>query len=156
MSISPQILANRLREEGERVEKFFYSLTQEQWCTLVYPQESDWSMHHLLAHFVSSENGRNELIVNVYNGGKGAPSDFQIDLFNQREVERLSIEANDKLLQCFNQQRSTLIEHISSMSPADLERIGNDPFLGEVALSEMIKLTYRHIQIHLRDARRYL
>ena len=38
----------------------------------------------------------------------------------------------------------------------DLERSGNDPYLGETSLSEMIKLTYRHLQIHLRDVRERL
>lgn len=156
MPDTPQALADRLREEGVRVVEFFNHLSHEQWGVLIYPQESDWSLHHLLAHFVSSEIGRKELIINVYNGGKGAPPDFEIDLFNQREVERLSAKSDDDLLQRFNQERTVLIEHISAMSAQDLERVGNDPYLGEVALSEMIKLTYRHLHIHLRDARRYL
>ncbi len=113
-------------------------------------------MHHLLAHFVSSEIGRNELIDNVYNRGNGAPANFEIDPFNQIEVEMFSTETNDDLLSRFTQERTHLIEHVSVMSPQDLERMGNYPYLGEVTLSEMIKLTYRHLQIHLRDARRWL
>ena len=152
----PQALADRLREEGDRVIEFFKHLTRDQWRVLVYPQEGDWSMHHLLAHFVSSEIGRKELICNVYNDGKGAPPDFEIDHFNQREVKKFSAESDDDLLNRFTQERTRLIEHVSVMSPQDLERIGNDPYLGEVALAEMIKLTYRHLQIHLRDARKFL
>jgi len=156
MPVTPQVLANRLREEGDRVIEFFKHLTRDQWGVLVYPQKSDWSMHHLLAHFVSSEIGRKELIFNVYNDGKGAPPDFEIDHFNQREVKKFSAESDDDLLNRFTQERTQLIEHVSVMSPQDLERIGNDPYLGEVALAEMIKLTYRHLQIHLRDARKFL
>jgi len=156
MPVTTQALANRLREEGDRVLDFFNHLTNDQWGILVYPQESDWSMHHLLAHFVSSEIGRNELIVNVYNSGKGAPPDFEIDPFNQIEVGKFSAESTDNLLNRFAQERAHLIELVSAMSPQGLKQIGNDPYLGEVALSEMIKLTYRHLQIHLRDARQCL
>jgi hypothetical protein len=152
----PQALANRLREEGDRVIEFFNHLMRDQWGVLVYRQKSDWSMHHLLAHFLSSEIGRKELIFNVYNDGKGAPIDFEIDHFNQQEIEKFSAQSNDDLLNRFRQVRAQLIEHVSIMSAQDLERIGNDPYLGVVALSEMIKLTYRHLQIHLRDARQFL
>ena len=156
MPDTPQTLADRLREEGGRVFEFFNHLSPEQWEILVYPQVSNWSLHHLLAHFLSSEISRNELIANVCGGDKGAPPDFEIDPFNQREVERLSVSSHGELLHRFNQERESLIELISTMSPQDLTRNGKDPYLGVVPLSEMIKLTYRHLQIHLRDARRCL
>ena len=72
MPDSPKSLADRLRVEGSRVVEFFNRLSLDQWGMLVYPQESDWSFHQLLAHFVSAEIGRKELIVNICDGGKGA------------------------------------------------------------------------------------
>jgi hypothetical protein len=156
MPDTPQALADRLRGEGGRVVDFFNHLSTEQWEILVYPQVSNWSLHHLLAHFVSSEVGRKELIAYVFGGDKGAPPDFEIDLFNQQEVVKLSVNSSVELLQRFNQEREILIELVSTMSPQDLTRKGNDPYLGVVSLSEIIKLTYRHLQIHLRDARRCL
>jgi hypothetical protein len=156
MTDIPQVLTNRLREEGVRVIDFFNHLTQDQWGGYVYPKDSCWTLHHLLAHFVSSEIGRKELIINVSAGGQGAPPNFKIDTFNQEEVGRLLSESNSYLLELFSQERADLIAFVSALDMEDLERIGNDPFLGEVPLSEMIKLTYRHLQIHLRDARRCL
>lgn len=156
MIVSPQVLADRLREEGSRVIDFFNQLNPDQWGVLIYPDQSDWNLHHLLAHFVSAEIGRKELIIDVYNGGSGAPEDFEIDEFNHLEVQRLSEESNERLLARFNQERMELISHVSSMTKYNLQQLGNDPYLGKVALQEMIKLTYRHLQIHLRDARRCL
>ena len=156
MPDSPKSLADRLRVEGSRVVEFFNRLSLDQWGMLVYPQESDWSFHQLLAHFVSAEIGRKELIVNICDGGKGAALDFEIDAFNHREVEKLSAQPNDYLLRQFAEERNSLIEFVSAISMQDLERSGNDPYLGETSLSEMIKLTYRHLQIHLRDVRERL
>jgi hypothetical protein len=138
------------------VIKFFNQLTPEQWKVVIYPQQSDWTMHHLLAHFVSAEIGRQELIENVYNGGEGAPQQFDIDQFNQIEVERLSKQSSQDLIRSFTQRREKLVELVSSMSEQELNRVGRDPYLGQVELIEMIKLTYIHLQIHLRDARRCL
>jgi hypothetical protein len=153
MPDTPLKLAERLREEGGRAVQFFKHLSSDQWGVFIYPEESEWSFHQLLAHFVSAEIGRKELITNICAGGKGAPDGFEIDKFNQSEVERLSVQSNNDLLRQFSQERANLITLISAMSSRDLERVGNDPYLGEVPLLEMIKLTYRHLQIHLREAR---
>lgn len=156
MPDTPQGLADRLRQEGGRVIEFFNGLSQEQWQRLVYRNETNWNMHLLLAHFVSAETARKELIVNVLSGGDGAPAGFDIDAFNQREVSRLSIEKEKDLLHKFRTERNALIEVVSALSSRELTLTGNDPYLGKVPILEMIKLTYRHLQIHLRDARQYL
>src|SRR4030043_2437703 len=153
---TPQALADRLREEGARVIDFFKNLSLEQWESFGYMQDGVWSLHDLLAHFVSAEIGRQKLIIDIAGGGKGAPPDFEIDRLNQQEVDRLSSESNSNLLSLFNLERAYLVEFVAAMQPEDLDRIGNDPFLGEVPLREILKLTYRHLQIHLRDTRRRL
>ena len=149
-------LAERLRSEGHRVLNFFNQLSLEQWGVLIYPHQSDWTMHHLLAHIVSAEIGRQELINNVYNGGEGAPEQFDIDRFNQTEVERLTQQSTQDLLQRFSLEREKLAQLVGGMSEMELNQLGRDPYLGLVPLIEMIKLTYVHLQIHLRDARRCL
>ena len=153
---TPQALASRLSEEGVRVVDFFKNLSEEQWGVRIYPQESNWNFRHLLSHFVSSEIGRKELILNVLAGGEGAPPDFEIDTFNKMEVARLSGSSNSYLLKLFTQERSNLAKLVSDMDMKDLERIGNDPYLGSAPIHEMIKLTYRHLQIHIREARQYI
>lgn len=156
MPDTAQSLANRLHEEGLRVVDFFNTLSEEQWGNLVYQNGTGWNMHHLLAHFVSAEKGRFELIRDVSSGGTGAPAGFDIDAFNLRDVQRLLGQSHQSLLELFSKERSRLIALISSLGTTDLERVGNDPFLGQVPLVDMIKLTYRHLQIHLRDMRRCL
>jgi hypothetical protein len=107
-----------------------------------------------LAHFVSSEIGRKELIIDVINGGHGAPPNFDIDAYNQQEVGKLSGNTHKYLLELFTRERAGLVKLVSALNMSDLERRGNDPYLGETSLGDMIKLTYRHPQIHLREIRR--
>ena len=156
MPDTAQSIADRLHEEGSRVVDFFNSLSDEQWGNLVYQHGSEWTMHHVLAHFASAERGRLELIWDVSTGGQGAPDGFDIDAFNFSEVQRLLGQSNHSLLELFTQERSRLVALVSSLQATHLERVGNDPFLGQVPLVDMIKLTYRHLQIHLRDMRRCL
>jgi hypothetical protein len=156
MADTSEFLADRLRTEGARVIDFFNRLTLEQWAVIIYQEDNKWTLHDLLAHFVSSEIGHLKLIIDIAGGGSGAPPGFDINRFNQGQVDRLALESNSNLLIIFSQERTKLIEFVRELSQVELDRIGNDPFLGEVPLSEIIKLNYRHLQIHLRDARRCL
>jgi hypothetical protein len=156
MPDTPQVLADRLRVEGERIKVFFEQLEPDQWGKVIYPGAPSWNLHDLLTHFVSAEIGRRQLIQDVIDGGKGAPIGFDIDDFNHKEIERLSGESNVFLLELFIRERFQLINLVFVLKAEDLQKVGNDPFLGEVPLVEMIKLTYLHTQIHLRDARRCL
>ena len=156
MADTSEFLADRLRAESARVIDFFNHLTLEQWAVILYQDHNKWTLHDLLAHFVSSEIGHSKLIIDIARGGSGAPAGFDIDRFNQDQVDRLAMEADSNLLKIFSQERAKLIEFVGELSQVELDRIGNDPFLGEVPLSEIIKLNYRHLQIHLRDARRCL
>jgi cytosine/adenosine deaminase-related metal-dependent hydrolase len=156
MPDTPQILADRLLQEAGRVVDYFNHLNPSQWGIFIYPEQGTWSFHQLLAHFVSSEIGRRELIGNVSKDGKGAHVSFDIDLYNQREVERLSVISNNELLDRFTIERKQLAAMVAALTPHDLTKVSNDPFLGLAPISEMVKLTDRHNQIHLREIRRYL
>ncbi len=156
MPETAQWLADRLHLEGRRVVEFFNQLTDDQWDIKIYPPDSEWNFHHLIAHFVSSEMGRTGLIREICGGGSGAAPDFSIDAFNRSEVESLVVNPREVLLIQFSTLRHGLVETVSTLTEHDLLKTGADPYLGQTSLAEMIKLTYRHLQVHLREARRVL
>jgi hypothetical protein len=153
MPDSPQTLADRLLLEGGKAVDFFKQLSPEQWEQLAYPGQGIWRFHELLAHFLSAELGRGELVREVARGGKGTPPEFEIDEYNRLDVEKLAVETNQFLLNKFWAERSSLAAFVASLSQTDMERQGNDLFLGWTSLAEIIKLTYRHNQIHIREVR---
>jgi hypothetical protein len=56
----------------------------------------------------------------------------------------------------FKDGRSEMISFVGSLSIEDLLREGRHPFLGLTSLAEMIKMVYRHNQIHHRDLRKLI
>ena len=156
MSETPERLAERLASESQKTLEFFRALSPEQWDCVVYSQGPLWTVHHLLAHFVSAEQALNLLIEDVYAGGAGAPEDFDIDGFNAGEVAEMVRRTPQELLQEFELSRRACVALVREMQAEDLEKSGRHPFLGWVALEDMIKMLYRHHQIHLRDLRRLL
>ncbi len=153
---TPDFLAKRLRAEGEKMQAFFASLSPAEWQQQVYTDGAVWRVRDVLAHFVASERGFLRLLQDVLDGGAGASPDFSIDSYNQEQVAALQTRQPDDLLQDYAQVRARTIAWVAARTPEELQQRGRHPFLGETTLAEMIKMIYRHNQIHYRDLRKLL
>ena len=156
MADTPQRLAERLSEEGEKVCAFYNGLTPQQWEVQVYSEGSCWTARQILAHFDITETNITRLIQDVLAGGGGAPENFDLDAFNERTVAARQNLAPGELVSHFAAHRKKTVELVRQMSDEDLTKTGRHPFLGIAPLVDIIKLMYRHNQIHLRDIRRVL
>jgi hypothetical protein len=153
MSETPSFLVSRLRAEGERAASYFAALTETQLAQVVYSEGAEWKVRDILAHFVSVEKSILELFEDIQAGGKGASEDFSIDRFNNNQVAKLTETSPTELLIQFKDARTAMCTWVSGLSETDLFKKGRHPFLGITTLGEMIKMVYRHNQIHLREMR---
>jgi len=156
MTDAPKFLAERLKVEGDKLFSIFEDLTDAQWQNEVYSEGTTWNIRNVLAHFVTSERGFLNLFVNILEGGIGASDDFSIDLYNARQQEKTKDLTPDLLLEQFKSVRAQMITWTSSLTEEDLRIEGRHPYLGQVPLADMIKMVYRHNQIHYRDIRKVL
>jgi uncharacterized damage-inducible protein DinB len=149
-------LSERLLREGEKVRTFFRALSEEQFECSVYSEGADWTVREVLAHLVATEKAFSSLIENVMAGGSGAPEGFDLDTFNQRKVAALKDSSIDELLENFHRLRDQTASIVSTFNEGELNKNARHPFLGVVPLVDIVKLIYRHNQIHLRDVRRVI
>ena len=156
MPDTPFFLAERLKAEGEKSYAIFENLTEAQWQIEVYTEDTIWTIRNVLAHFVTSERGFLKLFTNILEGGIGAAEDFSIDRYNARQQEKSKDTKPDMLLEQFKSVRVQLVAWVNGLTEEDLSIEGRHPFLGLVPLADMIKMVYRHNQIHLRDIRKVL
>lgn len=147
-------LVERLTQERDKTVQFFRQLTPANWELLIYTEGAGWRVRDVLAHIVSAESGMRRLLANILQGDPGAPEDFDLDGYNQRKVKQLQDRPVDELLDRFLALREKTIRLVESLSREDLQRQGRHPFLGVASVEDIIKLIYRHVQIHLRDIRR--
>jgi uncharacterized damage-inducible protein DinB len=147
-------LAERMRSEGGKVRSFFENMSDEAWNTRVYSDGECWTIRQVLAHFVATEEGFRALIQDILSGGPGAPENFDIDSYNERAVAGLQEETPEDLLTAFTRLREENASLVGVLKPDELEKTGRHPFLGITSMEDIIKLIYRHNQIHLRDVRR--
>lgn len=154
MPDSPEFLVERLSQEGQRTLEFFRATRPDQWDKVVYTEGGQWTVRQVLAHFVATEGSIQRLLKNILDGGPGAPQDFNIDDYNERKVAAMLEATPLDLMEQFGVLRRQSVELVSGLTPQDLSRTGRHPFLGETDLAEIIKLLYRHNQIHQRDVRK--
>ena len=156
MSDTPEFLVERLKADGEKMAEFFAGLGQQDWARSVYGEGEGWTVRDVLAHFVSTERSFLLLFENILAGGSGVPDDFSIDRFNNSEVARMAGADPQSLLADYRAARAAMAAWVAARRPEDLDVLGRHPFLGPTSLADMIKMVYRHNQIHLRDLRRQL
>ena len=151
-----QKLVDKLISSGQKTKEFFQTIEGDDWYQQIYTEGANWSVHHILAHFVASEASITRLVKFILRGNEGVPENFDIDAHNEREVNCLAKLPNDVVLQRFMERRGETIQLVMEMSDADLAIKGRHPWLGIIAIEGMIKLMYRHNQIHQRDIHKIL
>lgn len=156
MPDTPAFLSERLLQEGEKSIAFFQALSPEQLCIKVYSDGSCWTPHQVLAHFATAEHSLYRLIENVAAGGAGSPEDFDVNLYNERKVKEYGGKSLPELTEQFRQNRQKTASFVANLNQEDLQRQGRHPFLGVTSLAEIIKIIYRHNQIHQREIRQEL
>jgi hypothetical protein len=154
MSDDPAGLAERMRVEGEKTIAFFNALLPEQWAKTLYTDGADWAVRDVLAHFVAAERSMTRLVEIIVSGGAGTPDDFNLDLYNRKKVAALHDTPVADLLQQFGQLRAASAGLVAGLQPEDLVKTGRHPWLGVAPVADIVKLMYRHNQIHQRDIRK--
>jgi uncharacterized damage-inducible protein DinB len=154
MTDTPSFLAERLRVEGGKTIAYFNALDEEKWNKSVYTENSIWTVRNILVHFVTAEQGFIQLFKDVIAGGKGAREDFNIDRFNASQQVKMQDASPRDLVVLFSNVRTEMIALVSSLTQDELSLQGRHPFLGPTTLCEMIRMVYRHNQIHHRDLRK--
>jgi hypothetical protein len=150
-------LVRRLTEEGEALLAQLEAQTPGIWAVPVYPAaEGAWTFHSILAHLVSAEGCIRLMAADIASGGQGAPPGVDVDAINAIEVASLSIFSPADLIDKLRGSRTASIGMVAALSDDDLDRQGNHPLLGPMALEDFVKLIYRHDRIHMRDVQRAL
>lgn len=149
-------LVEKLITSGQRTQEIFHSIVGDDWYQQIYTEGANWSVYHILAHFVASEASIVRLVKFILQGNEGVPEGFNIDEHNEREVNCFSKLPNDMILQRFMERRGETIQLVMELNDSDLAKEGRHPWLGIAPVEEMIKLMYRHNQIHQRDIRKTL
>ncbi len=156
MTSAADTLVTRLVSEKEKTITFFSALPVPAWEQTLYTEGQSWTIREVFQHLVEAEGSILRLMKHVRSGGGGVPEDFDLDAYNERKVHAVRDLSLNELMERFLNRRDDTIKWVSDLSDLDLAREGRHPFLGIAPIEAMIKLMYRHTQLHQRDIRRLL
>ena len=156
MESESERLSRRLIEEGEKTGEFFRSLPPGFLDMELYTDGGHWKVGQIMAHFLATEIGIFALISSILDGNPGTPEDFDLDRYNEKKVSEFFDLPLSVLLGRFIEQRHKNALAVKIFTDKQLKTQGRHPYLGFTRIEEIIKLLYRHNQIHQRDIRRLL
>lgn len=156
MTESSGMLVSKLEAEKEKTLAFFASLSDSDWDLTLYADGELWTIRHVFTHLVEAEESILRLMKHILSGGGGVPEDFDLDGYNERKVQERIAEPAADLPTLFSVRRAATMAWVSGLRDEDLTIEGRHPFLGVAPIEDMIKLMYRHTQLHQRDIRRRL
>ena len=156
MSFTPAQIAERLKTEGEKTTEFFKAIPPDKWHEQTYTDGENWNIHQILTHITQAEDSVARLIAHVVGGRGGVPEDFDLNRYNHRKVQEMQEDPPENLIALFTERRARTVSFVSKLKEADLQKTGRHPFLGIAPVKEMLKLMYRHTQLHQRDIRKLL
>lgn len=153
MPETAKFLANRLLIEGQKSAQYFRDFPVDKWNSVIYTDGEQWSPKQILAHLLATEISLLDLLKNILSGGEGVPLEFDLDYFNHNKVFELENYSTDKMIDLFRENRQNTVDFVLNLTDSELEIQGRHPFLGVAPIHEIIKIIYRHNQIHQREIR---
>ena len=142
-----------LKLNEEEIISFYKNLNSEQLGLTVYPEDPEWTVQQVLAHFITIERSMQWLFKDILAGGPGTPEGFDLDRFNRTQPGKLDGLSLDELCAKFRSVRRDTIAIVKGMEDKDLDREGRHAFHGHGKLERFIVWAYEHTRLHLEDIR---
>lgn len=157
MSDTSTQLADKLTSEGERTLAFFRAISPEKWEAQLYTDGAQWTIRQAFEHLCISEHGMKRLCEQiVFEGGKGAAKDFNIDEYNKSKTDRFAQMTRDELLALYDQSRQQSAALARALTDEQLALRGNHPAMGDSSVQDILKMLYLHNTMHMKDAKKAL
>ncbi len=153
MSTRSKHICRRLEKSSQDTQTFFSQIPSDQHEIEIYTEGAAWSLRQILAHLVMAEDGMARLVKGIVEGDEGVPDDFDLDSYNEYKVGKIENELFDELLIKFAAARAATIALVAQFDEDDFDKMGRHPWLGMARIEDILKLMYRHTQIHQREIR---
>lgn len=127
------------------------SLEAKRWEEEVSPEPGAWTVKQLVWHFISAEAALFKIAQDISSGGPGAPGGYDIDRFNQEEMERLPDLTPGEFLELLTDTRKETIAWVRALDEPTLDQTGNHPVLGDSNVETVLFSIYAHQLIHMRE-----
>jgi uncharacterized protein (TIGR03083 family) len=129
------------------------NLSEGDWATAVYAEDSQWTVADLLRHLTDSEAGMITLMTRIRDGGEGVPEDFDLDRWNASRVKKAQAKTPADLMADLATNRANLLNLMDSLEEADWDKKGRHGSGRILSLAEICQVIAAHDRTHAQDIR---
>lgn len=149
-------LREKLAQAREDLLQWCSALSEGEWTQPVYVHDEEWTMQDVLRHLTWAEGGMARLIQQIRQGHEGVPSDFDLDSYNARGVDKLKDRTPAELMAMMADNRQWILGMLEEMDEEELQLEGRHGSMRIMSIADVMRTIALHERAHLRDMRRAL
>jgi len=144
-------LQTKLAENRTALFTLLNGLTDEQWQTAVYSEETIWTVSDMVRHLEGAERSMISLMANIQQGGTGASEDFDLARFNASRIRKAKEKQIPELMAAMEKNREDLLAFMASLTEEDWQKKGRHGSLRIMTIEEICHIIADHEATHAHD-----
>ena len=117
-------LRDYLNATREPLLTLIASFQPEDWDRKVQGDDGQWSVKQVLLHLATSETGQTGTAKAIIEGKPTVPDDFDLNRYNNRQVERIAAKTPPEILFGMAESRQKLLALLNELTEADMAKRG--------------------------------
>ena len=146
-------IKNKLTLARDELLALAGSNDEAEWDTVVYSEGQEWTAADILRHLTSAEASMTRLIEIIRDGGEGVPSDFDLQRWNARGIQKAGEKLPEEMIKEMALNRAHLFSVIDGLADEDWSKSGRHGSLRIMTIEEIINLIADHETQHTLDMR---
>ena len=144
-------LQTKLAENRAALISLLNGLTDEQWQTAVFSEDTIWTVADMVRHLEGAERSMIALMANIQQGGEGASEDFDLARFNASRIKKAKEKQPPELMTDMEQNREDLLVFMDSLTEEDWQKKGRHGSLHITTIEEICHIIADHEATHADD-----
>jgi hypothetical protein len=152
MSDRKEKLRQSIVADDEASMAIFRRLTPEQWARPVPSDEgAEWKASDVLTHVAVSEGGQLGVIERVLAGQEGVPTDFDLNRYNRRSVQKQADKSVAERLASIERDHAQVLNALEAVGDVDLDKTGRHARGDTLTIEQFFRRITEHRRQHARE-----
>ncbi len=147
MSERKVAIRRHLEQTRAEVLAIASQLREDDWEKPVQGEGGKWTARQVLAHLAAAEIGQMSRIQRVLAGERYMPEGFNLDVWNDRQIQKRENQRVEDILKDLEASRQALLQLLDSLSEEQLDIEGQHAIGAMMTVEQM----FYHLGNHERD-----
>lgn len=123
----------------------------DRWDIQVYSDGAGWTVKQLAIHLADADRGTNGQVMGIAAGREVIPSDFDLNRYNKRAVEKRNEMSIEEVRQSLSATRAELLTWLDTIDDAALDKKGRHATMQILSVAEILGVMAAHERGHAND-----